>query len=145
MRGSILIVEDNTDVAQVVKEYLHFLLKGNGQEIVTVHNVAEALAVIATRPVTLCITDLNLGVGPDGLELAKTLNRRSRRPWLVMMTSIDKTNEIKRCIDEGLVDDFLGKPFTIQQMQRILDAIELEGEQPIEIPEQPAPVMIVKK
>jgi CheY-like chemotaxis protein len=65
----VLVVEDDADAA----EALAALLRGWGHDVQVARNGVRALAAARARPPDTVLLDLNLGNGPDGLEVAYRL------------------------------------------------------------------------
>jgi CheY-like chemotaxis protein len=65
----VLVVEDDVDAA----EALALLLRHWGHDVQVVGNGERALAAARARPPDTVLLDLNLGNGPDGLEVAYRL------------------------------------------------------------------------
>jgi CheY-like chemotaxis protein len=65
----VLVVEDDADAADA----LAVLLRGWGHDVEVAGDGARALEAARTRPPDTVLLDLNLGDGPDGLEVAQRL------------------------------------------------------------------------
>ena len=102
----ILIVEDEPLIAedlQATLEDLGYAVCGR------VHRSRDALtAIVAERP-DLVLLDIQLGDGPDGVELAETLSARARIPFIYVTSHSDKgtLDRVKRTCPAG----FIIKPF----------------------------------
>jgi DNA-binding NtrC family response regulator len=98
------------------------LVDGNAVEVVAVDNEPEAEAVLASGTVAILITDINLGNGPDGLQLVSKASSISCRPFVVAMSSVPGLKSLDGYLQEGVVDHFLAKPFTLGELRAILIA-----------------------
>lgn len=67
----ILLVEDDGQVAEMTTE----LLKGLGHAVQRASNADEALRLLEERQFSFLLTDVMLGGGPDGIELAANASR----------------------------------------------------------------------
>lgn len=109
---SILVVEDDVDVRQSV----HRQLKALGHDALAVGTSTEALAHFASAsPPDLLLTDVELAIGMNGVDLAVTA--RTTRPDLpvVFMSGYTAAPEAQQRIrDFGA--PFLAKPFTTSQL-----------------------------
>jgi two-component system cell cycle sensor histidine kinase/response regulator CckA len=115
MSGTILIVDDNDLVRDVVREYV----EQAGYETLVAGSVAEALAVVeAHGQVDVLITDLVMPDG-DGFELATRLVD-SHSSLRVLFTS-GYTNV-------GWTGAFLAKPFTAAELVQALDRLTASHE-----------------
>jgi CheY-like chemotaxis protein len=65
----VLVVEDDADAADT----LAMLLRSWGHDVQVARNCERALAAARARPPDTVLLDLNLGHGPDGLEVAYRL------------------------------------------------------------------------
>jgi signal transduction histidine kinase len=66
----LLYVEDEVDVALAMQEGLRQL----GAEVEVAHSHAGAIEKMAGQPLDAVVTDLNLGEGPSGMEVAASLH-----------------------------------------------------------------------
>lgn len=116
MNSTIMIVEDEPELAAVVADYA----RAAGY-VPTVHgNGAEALAAIRTAPPDLIVLDLMLP-GLDGLALCRTVRAFSEVP-IVMVTA--RVEEIDRLLGLELgADDYLCKPFSPRELMARIKAI----------------------
>ncbi|HZP66373.1 MAG TPA: response regulator, partial [Rudaea sp.] len=84
-RGSetILVVEDEADVRDIAIAFLRSL----GYSVLSAHDANEALALVARHAdIALVFSDVVLGTGMTGVELAESV-RRSRPQLPVLLTS----------------------------------------------------------
>ena len=79
----VLLVEDEDFTRILVKE----LLESSGLNTAAVHSVTDALAQMETFDPHVVISDLDLGVGPDGADLLAHVAQV--RPWtgMIVMTA----------------------------------------------------------
>lgn len=105
---SILLVEDNRDIARV----LSTLLAHSGHRVVTASGVVEATrAASASGPFDLLISDLSLPDG-SGLELMRRLGPLPGIAVSGYSTEVD----LKECLDAGFLD-LLSKPVTFSDLE----------------------------
>ena len=71
----ILVVDDNTDILQIVK----IILENNGFEVVVTPNGEETLLKTETFHPQLILMDVFLSSGIDGREICKTLKVWQRK------------------------------------------------------------------
>jgi signal transduction histidine kinase/ActR/RegA family two-component response regulator len=112
---SILVVEDNEDVASAVMEMLAQL----GHEATHVDTVGAALGVLSgDRPIDLVFTDVLLPGGGSGLDLARELTQR--RPDVpVVLTSGYGGGVTGRLAAASL--PFLRKPYRIEALKMTIE------------------------
>ena len=109
MNTHILIVEDETDLAQLMADYVR-----NAQ--LTAHVLGDGLAALAylsdTMP-SLIVLDLMLP-GLDGLSLCQQIRQRSQVPIIIVTAKVE---EVDRLIGlESGADDYLCKPFSPREL-----------------------------
>ena len=104
MTASILIVEDEDDIAQLVA----INLQAEGFSTLVANRGDDAVGVaVSTRP-DLVVLDLMLP-GIDGVELCRSLRRNSDVP-IVMVTARTDTHDVVAGLEAG-ADDYVDKPF----------------------------------
>jgi DNA-binding response OmpR family regulator len=103
--ASVLIVEDDREIAELVAAYL----EREGLAAAIVGTAEEAILSVAERMPELLLLDLGLP-GADGLELLRYFRERSTAP--VIIVSARESDEDK-VVGLGLgADDFVSKPFS---------------------------------
>ncbi len=106
---SILIVEDEPSVAEVVCMYL----RRAGYNVCVVDNGPDALREIDLQPPALIILDLMLP-GVDGWAITRHVRERGDTP-IIMVTA--RSQEIDRIAGlEMGADDYVTKPFSPQEL-----------------------------
>jgi DNA-binding response OmpR family regulator len=105
----ILVVEDETKIARLVRDYLEHA----GFEAEVVGDGDTALASARRSRPDLVVLDLGLP-GRDGLDVARVLRRTSSVP-IVMLTA--RGDEIDRVVGLELgADDYVVKPFSPKEL-----------------------------
>ena len=126
MAGSVLLVEDEENLASLVQAYL----EREGYSVVAVGSGAEALSALERQPVRLVVLDLTLP-DMDGLEVCRQIRARSSVP-VVMLTARDDEVDRLAGLDVG-ADDYIGKPFSpkelVARMKAVLRRAEPHREQ----------------
>jgi two-component system response regulator BaeR len=106
---NILIVEDETDLAEVVRDYLI----AAGMTVDMLFEGTDAIATAASGKYDLLVLDLMLP-GVDGLTICRELRKTSDLP-IIMTTA--KVEEIDRLLGlEMGADDYLCKPFSPREL-----------------------------
>ena len=107
--SKILVVEDETKIARLVRDYLEHA----GFEAEVVGDGDAALASTRRSRPDLVVLDLGLP-GRDGLDVARVLRRTSTVP-IVMLTA--RGDEIDRVVGLELgADDYVVKPFSPKEL-----------------------------
>uniref|UniRef100_A0A7C5ELZ4 Sensory/regulatory protein RpfC n=1 Tax=Desulfobacca acetoxidans TaxID=60893 RepID=A0A7C5ELZ4_9BACT len=119
--GYVLVVEDNPVNQEVVRAMLEYL----GCRVELAASGREALDVLAHRNFDLVFMDCQMP-DLDGYEVTRLFRRREQeqgqtgRTPVVALTAHALESERRKCLDAGM-DDYLSKPFTLEQLQRLLE------------------------
>ena len=109
-RPRVLVIEDDTPI----RSALDVALRGEDYEVrvepdgISLQQIAELVLP------DLVVLDVRLPVGPDGLEMATLLRRRSSLP-LLFLTAADSMEERLDGFAAG-ADDYLLKPFSMAEL-----------------------------
>ncbi|HSB11567.1 MAG TPA: sigma-54 dependent transcriptional regulator [Blastocatellia bacterium] len=118
--GRILVVDDESSVTDA----LALILGDRGYEIQTAGAVAEAVELLARRPVDLVLTDLRLS-DSTGLELLTRIKQNTPETEVILMTAHGSLDVTIDAIKKGAYY-YLEKPFTPDQVLMLVErAIEL--------------------
>ena len=111
----ILFVEDNRMSSLISCS----VLREVGYEVVEAYCADDAAGVIDRRePIAALVTDINLGPGDDGFEVA----RRARRAYPGLPVVFVSATEAARFETEGVEHaEFVAKPFHPQRIMEALD------------------------
>ncbi|TGK44633.1 hybrid sensor histidine kinase/response regulator [Leptospira andrefontaineae] len=109
----ILIAEDNPVNQRLIQKMLEKL----GLTSSVVSNGIDALAYWEENEVDLLLLDIQM---PElsGLEVARILKKKPstrKVPWIIAVTAHDSTEDRRACAEAGM-DDYLGKPFRIEDL-----------------------------
>ena len=109
MSATVLIIEDEAELAGIVVDYAH----AAGHRAIAVHDGAEALAGWSSLAPDVVVLDLMLP-GVDGLRLCRDIRQRSDVP-IIMTTA--KVEEVDRVLglDAG-ADDYVCKPYSPREL-----------------------------
>jgi DNA-binding response OmpR family regulator len=114
---SILVVEDEHDIAQLLKLHLSEVC----DEVVLTDNGHEGLQAASSGHWDLIILDLRLP-GIDGLEICRRIRENLVYTPVLMLTA--KSTELDRVLGLEIgADDYLTKPFSIQELIARVKAI----------------------
>jgi DNA-binding response OmpR family regulator len=121
MAGSVLLVEDEENLAALVEAYL----AQEGYSVTAVASGNAALEVLRNEPIRLVVLDLNLP-DIDGLELCRLIRARSTVP-ILMLTARDEEADRVGGLGAG-ADDYISKPFSprelVARMKAVLRRVE---------------------
>jgi two-component system, OmpR family, alkaline phosphatase synthesis response regulator PhoP len=116
MAASVLLVEDEENLASLVEAYL----RQEGYPVIVVTTGAEALRVVGQEPIRLVVLDLTLP-DIDGLDVCRQIRTRSTVP-IVMVTARDEEADRLVGLDVG-ADDYIGKPFSPKELVARMKAV----------------------
>lgn len=112
MSESILIIEDEVDIAQLIG----FNFERNGYLVDIVHDGREGLEKVLKNQPDLVILDLMLP-GIDGYQILKQMQRdpRSHSIPVLMLTAKSQIDDRLRGLELG-ADDYVTKPFSPKEL-----------------------------
>jgi DNA-binding response OmpR family regulator len=116
----VLIVEDETDIAGLIK---HTLERSGDTDAEIVSSGDAALKVAAERIPDLIILDLNLPA-LSGLEVCRILRSRSdvRHVPIIMLTARTSEDDRVSGLEHG-ADDYVTKPFSLRELTARVRAV----------------------
>ncbi|MBP1041624.1 response regulator transcription factor [Vagococcus sp. BWB3-3] len=132
MTVKILLVEDEDSLANFVSEELTF----EGYQVIHAKDGAEALTLYEDNQsvLTLIVLDWMLPVY-DGITVARRIRKNSQIP-IIMMTARDQVTDKITGLDTG-ADDYITKPFDIEELLARIRVILRRAEQLIQLKQQP--------
>ena len=122
MKRSILVVEDEKDLARLLEIHL----KDMGAEVEIARDGEVGLEAALARPWDLVILDIMLP-GMDGLEICRRIRQRPDYVPVLMLTA--RGSELDRVLGLELgADDYVTKPFSIRELMARVKAIFRRGD-----------------
>ena len=118
--GRILVVEDESDIANMLKIYF----TGQGYDIELASRGSDALSMVQQQLPQLIVLDINLP-DTDGYTLCKTMrtSTRTKHIPIIFLTEKDERGDRIAGLELG-ADDYITKPFDIEELRlRISNAI----------------------
>jgi len=115
MSFRILLVEDDFDLNETIKEYLE-----NFYEVESVFDGEEALNKIYEKNYDLVILDIKLP-RIDGFSIAEEIRKNKNTP-IIFLTSLNSEKDVERGFLIG-GDDYIKKPFSLKELKLRVDAI----------------------
>lgn len=111
MQASILVLEDNTEVRQVIVE----ALRDEGATVVAANNLRTARAMlIESGPFDVLVLDVRLPDG-DGRSLCADLRQSGCDTPVILLSGLDHEDDIVDGFSAG-ADDYLAKPFGLGEL-----------------------------
>jgi two-component system response regulator (stage 0 sporulation protein A) len=120
-RINIIIIEDNKELNNTVRDYLSSL---KGFEVTAVaYNGIDGLKAIKENPVDVVLLDIVLP-GMDGINILEEFSgiRGQKRPSFIMFTAVSAESLTKRAIELG-ADYFVLKPFGLELLAKRVEQI----------------------
>lgn len=109
-RGLVLVVEDETAIADLIALYL----RREGFGVHTVGDGTAALAAVRRLCPVAVVLDVGLP-GTDGIEVCRTL--RAERNWTPVLFVTARDDEVDRVLGLELgADDYVTKPFSPREL-----------------------------
>jgi two-component system, OmpR family, response regulator QseB len=118
----LLIVEDDPLISNGIEVGLAL----GGAAVDRVDTCADAQAALQTAHFDAIVLDLMLPDG-SGLALLRNIRAQGDRTPVLVLTALDDVSERIKGLDAG-ADDYLGKPFDLEELSARLRAIARRGE-----------------
>ena len=109
-RATILIVDDEPDVREVLEEYF----VSHGYAVMSAESASAAKAMAAQHAIDLALVDIHMP-GEDGLSLARHLRERYATIAIIMLTSAATIVDRVVGLEIG-ADDYVQKPFDPREL-----------------------------
>ncbi len=114
--STVLIVEDEKELANVLKAYL----ERSGYEVLMAHRGDHGLEIWENQNPDMVLLDLNLP-GIDGIDIARKIRQTSDTP-MIMVTA--RVEEVDRLLGLELgADDYITKPFSPREVVARVKAV----------------------
>lgn len=108
MRDKILIVDDETDIVSMLKDYFEW----NGYDVLTASGGLEAIKKAEMQP-DIMLLDINMS-DMDGMEVCSRIRDFVSCPILFLTARIEDSDKI-RGFGIG-ADDYIVKPFSVDEL-----------------------------
>lgn len=115
MKNSILLIEDDIAISEMVENYL----KKEGFDITTAFNGEEGLGKFLNNSFDLIILDIMMPK-LDGMEVMRIIREKSLIPIVIMSA---KDSDVDKALGLGLgADDYIAKPFSMVELSARIKA-----------------------
>ncbi|MFE0503042.1 response regulator transcription factor [Peribacillus butanolivorans] len=121
----ILIIEDEENLLQFIRLELEY----EGYEVMTAYDGREGLAIALNENVDLILLDLMLP-GLNGIEVCRRIRSSMDNTPIIMITARDSVLDKISGLDSG-ADDYISKPFQIEELLARMRAIFRRSEIPL--------------
>lgn len=114
--AKILLVEDN----EINRLLATKLFSRIGYQIDSVNDGSDAVVAVGNKKYDIVFMDIQMN-GMDGFEATKQIRLKygQQGPVIIAMTAFASPEDRKACIDAGM-DDYVSKPITIDDLERML-------------------------
>ena len=116
MAGTLLLVEDEPSVGELVRGYV----SRDGYRVIWVRSGEEALVELDRHQIRLVLLDVGLP-GMDGFDVCRAIRARSQVP-ILMLTARDEEADRVVGLEVG-ADDYVTKPFSPRELVARIKAI----------------------
>ena len=128
MTKRILIMEDDA----LTRTAISSALKGHGYEVVAeATSVSTAIEAISNNQIDVAVLDLDVGMGPTGLDLADVLARRLPKLGIVILTSSVDPRLVRASLPEIPQTAVYVIKQEITDIKALIDAIEIASEKAV--------------
>lgn len=113
---TVLIVDDEPTIREICER----VLSGHGHNVTVAKNGEEALTLLANNgPFQLVITDINMGPGLSGIELAQQINQRYAGTRIAVMSG--NHEEMEKAGSLVAIHGSIKKPFPNEKILSLLE------------------------
>jgi CheY-like chemotaxis protein len=114
----ILVVDDEPALVTMLAR----LLTSDGHDVAVATSGEEALTVLASTPIDVVISDLGMGAGMNGWELAAAVRTLPDRPHFILTTGWGAEIEPDEAAERGALA-VVSKPYRLPDLRKILNTI----------------------
>lgn len=116
-RGKIMLVEDNQNLRNVLKDYLEAIQF----KVDDFSNAADATTAFGQYKYDICIFDI-LMQGMSGFELLEAIRSKDEEIPIIFLTARDNKDDKIKAFRMGC-DDYITKPFSTEELVLRIEAI----------------------
>jgi len=110
MQRKILLLEDDVQLSDTVKQYLEY----QGYGVVAAYDAHEARDLLYETHVDLMLLDIKVPY-QNGFDLLSELREEGNRTPAIFITSLHSVEDVTRGFDVG-GDDYIRKPFALKEL-----------------------------
>jgi len=110
MKQRVLVVEDNTDMREVLSRFLD----NNGLRVIAVDSAEDAIDVVDEQDIDIALIDINLP-GKSGFSMIEYIREQGKTMPLIAMTARDGLQDKLNGFELGLTD-YIVKPFELKEL-----------------------------
>ena len=113
--AEILIVEDEPAHAEAIQEGLSRL----GYHCTVTPDGQQAVDELSRRPFDIVVTDLQLGAGPDGLDVLAAASQKIPGAKVILITAHSSVDTCRRALQQGAFD-YIEKPLDLDELRAVV-------------------------
>lgn len=117
-KGRILLLDDD----ELIISMLARALQKEGYEVGMLSSSSQAVEKICAWQPHALLLDVDLGAGPNGLDLLEALQTEGIDFPIIMLTADDSAESAIRAMRSGAAD-YLTKPFNIEEVKLVLEKL----------------------
>ena len=121
----VLVIEDNSDIATNIGDYL----EDRGHVVDFAGDGVTGLHLAVVHDFDVIVLDLTLP-GMDGLDVARKLRHEAHKQTPILMLTARDALEQKLTGFESGADDYMTKPFALQELAARLEVLARRGKGP---------------
>lgn len=114
-KGTILVCDDEEDILDSLNQILTY----DNYTVITSNKASMALEILKNESIDIILTDLAMP-GMNGLELAMKIRKINNYIPIIFISGNVSREHMKKFLEIG-VNDFLDKPFTVEQILLVTD------------------------
>ncbi len=112
--ADLLVVDDEQSYRQLLK----LVFESEGKTVLTAGSGTEALKILQNEPVQVVISDVRMP-DMDGIQFLRAVRELDSSIGIIMMTAFATVETAREAFKLG-ADDFIQKPFDIEELQLIV-------------------------
>ncbi len=114
-KSVVLLVDDEESILNSLRR----LLRGQPYDVVLATSGAQALEIMATRPIDLVMSDARMP-GMDGAMLLAEVHRLYPATSRILLTGYADLTTIIKAINDGQIHRYISKPWNDEELQLVL-------------------------
>ncbi|KRP46466.1 Response regulator c-di-GMP phosphodiesterase, RpfG family, contains REC and HD-GYP domains [Pseudomonas libanensis] len=114
-KPAVLLVDDEESILNSLRR----LLRGQPYDVVLATSGAQALEIMATRPIDLVMSDARMP-GMDGATLLAEVHRLYPATSRILLTGYADLTTIIKAINDGQIHRYISKPWSDDELQLVL-------------------------
>ena len=117
MKATILLLEDDQQLSDTVKQFLQY----QGYEVLCAYDGVQAQDLVYEKQIDLMLLDIKVP-HQNGFDFLQTLRDNNVKTPAIFITSLNSVEDVTRGFDIGC-DDYIRKPFALKELQARMEAL----------------------